>query len=103
MKAKLSLRLVMALLIGTVVLSTPLTLVSAAAPITGVATSCSGLASCRFSLTDGNGGTGTATASAGVGGYVGQSPLPFSGGYVTFQLPGDALPTTAYGVYSGQA
>lgn len=72
-------------------------------PVTGVATSCGGIASCAFSLTDGNGGTGTATASAGVGGYVGQSPLPFSGGYVIFQLPGDAVPTSAYGVYSGQA
>jgi hypothetical protein len=103
MKAKLSLRLATVLLVGAVVLGTPLTLVSAATPITGLATHCSGLASCTFSLTDGNGGTGTATASAGVGGYVGQSPLPFSGGYVTFQLPGDALPTYAYGVYSGQA
>jgi len=97
------LRLLVPLLICAVVLSTPLTSVYAAGPVTGVATSCGGIASCNFSLTDGNGGTGTATASAGVGGYVGQSPLYFSGGYVTFQLPGDALPTTAYGVYSGVA
>jgi len=103
MKLKVSLRLVMVLSIFAVMLGTPSALVYAAVPITGVATSCGGIASCTFSLTDGNGGTGTATASAGVGGYVGQSPLPFSGGYVIFQLPGDAVPTSAYGVYAGQA
>lgn len=97
------LRLLVPVLICAVVLSTSLTSVYAAGTVTGVATSCDGIASCKFSLTDGNGGTGTATASAGVGGYVGQSPLYFSGGYVTFQLPGDALPTTANGVYSGVA
>jgi hypothetical protein len=100
---KRHLRLLVPFLICAVALGTPLSLAYGAGPVTGVATSCGGIASCTFSLTDGNGGTGTATASAGVGGYVGQSPLPFSGGYVTFQLPGDALPTTAYGVYSGQA
>jgi hypothetical protein len=85
------------------VLSTPLSSVFAAGPITGVATSCGGIPSCTYSLTDGIGGTGTATASAGVGGTVGQQILPFAGGYVIFQLPGDAVPTSAYGVYSGQA
>lgn len=100
---KNSVRLLVPFLICAVMLSTPLASVYAAGPITGVATSCGGIASCKYSLTDGNGGTGTATASAGVGGYVGQSPLYFSGGYVVFQLPGDALPTTANGVYSGVA
>jgi hypothetical protein len=103
MKAKLSLRLVTLLLVGGLMLGAPLTSVSAAVPITGVATSCGGLASCTFFLSDGSGGTGTLTASAGVGGYVGQSPLPFAGGYVSFKLPGEAQVTYASGVYSGEA
>lgn len=61
------------------------------------------LASCSFSLTDGNGGTGTAYTSAYVPGYVGQSPLYFSGGYVSFKLPGESTTTYASGVYSGVA
>jgi len=55
-----------------------------------------------FSLT-GSSGTGTASTSAAVGGYVGQSPLLFSGGSVTFRLPGEAQPTSASGAYGGQA
>lgn len=97
------LRLLVSFLICAVVLSAPLASVYASSTVTGVPTSCTGIASCNFSLTDGNGGTGKASTSAFVGGYVGQSPLYFSGGTVTFQLPGDALPTTAVGAYSGVA
>jgi len=100
---KSHLRLLVPFLICAVALGAPLSLAYGAGPITGVATSCGGIASCTFSLSDGSGGTGTLTASAGVGGYVGQSPLPFSGGYVSFQLPGEAQVTYAYGVYSGEA
>jgi hypothetical protein len=67
---------------------------------TGHATSCSGLASCHYTIT-GKSGSGWASTSAFVGGYVGQSPLPFSGGSAYFQLPGEPL-ATYNGIYSGQ-
>ncbi len=84
-------------------LGAPLAPAYATGSVTGVATGCSGIASCKYSLTDGSGGTGSASTSAFVGGYVGQSPLPFSGGSVTFQLPGEAQATYASGTYSGMA
>ena len=68
--------------------------------IIGSATSCSGIASCHYAIAS-KIGNGSATTSAYVGGYVGQSPLLFSGGLVYFQLPGESL--TTYGYYSGQA
>jgi hypothetical protein len=71
--------------------------------ITGTATKCTSLTNCTFSLTDGNGGTGTASTYAGVPGYVGQSPLYFSGGSVNFMLPGEPTSTYATGVYKGVA
>jgi hypothetical protein len=71
--------------------------------ITGTATKCTSLTNCTFSLTNGNGGTGTASTFAGVPGYVGQSPLYFSGGSVSFLLPGEPTATYASGVYSGVA
>src|SRR5215831_9057749 len=67
---------------------------------TGHATFCSGLASCHYIITS-NTGSGWASTSAFVGGYVGQSPLPFSG-LAYFQFPGEAL-ATYNGIYSGQA
>lgn len=91
------------LLTLTIVLSIPLSAASASSPITGVATSCGELATCSFALTDGNGGTGTASTSASVCGYVGQSPCYFSGGSVSFELPGESQTTYASGVYSGEA
>ena len=84
------------------VLALPATSAAGSSPVTGTATSCGGLASCTWTLT-GSSGTGTASTSAAVGGYVGQSPLLFSGGSVTFRLPGEAQATSASGVYNGQA
>ena len=72
----------------------------ASGPISGIATHCSGLASCSYALTSST-GSGFASTSAGVGGYVGQSPLLFSGGVASFRLPGETI--TSNGVYSGQA
>jgi hypothetical protein len=69
-----------------------------ATQITGNATKCSGLASCTYAISG-----GSASASAGVGGYVGQSPLLFSRGSVSFLLPGESTVTYATGVYNGQA
>src|SRR2546426_10064880 len=74
----------------------------ASGPITGAANKCRGLASCTYALT-GTGGSGTASTYAGVGGYVGQSPLNFYGGSVYFRLPGETVTTYAKGTYSGQA
>jgi hypothetical protein len=66
----------------------------------GTATKCTGLATCSFTLSSTT-GNGWATTSAGVGGYVGQSPLLFSG-ISSFLLPGESIAT--YNVaYSGQA
>jgi hypothetical protein len=76
--------------------------VSASAPITGGASRCSGLASCTYTLTSSS-GTGSASTNAGVGGYVGQSPLYFSGGTVNFKLPGEAAYTYTTSAYSGLA
>jgi len=70
-----------------------------ASVINGKATKCSGLAVCSYTV----GASGFASTNAGVGGYVGQSPLPFSGGSVSFLLPGEALVTYSNGVYSGTA
>ncbi len=70
----------------------------ASTQVTGTVTKCSGLASCTYAISG-----GLASASAGVGGYVGQSPLLFSGGAVSFRLPGETATTYATGVYSGQA
>ena len=64
----------------------------------GTATSCSSLAICNYTVGTG----GSATASAGVGGYVGQN-FTFSGGSLSFKLPGEALVSNDAGVYSGQA
>ena len=100
---KATLRILAMLLIGGLMLGIPLASVSADSQVTGVATSCNGIASCKFSLTDASGGTGTASTSAFVGGSVGQSPLPFSGGSARFQLPGETQATYASGVYSGTA
>ncbi len=96
-------RVLLASLLGAFVVGAPLVSVNATLPATGVASSCSGLASCNFVLTNSAGGAGYATTSAGVGGYVGQSPLAFSGGSVSFLLPGEVSTTYATGVYSGQA
>ena len=89
-------------LLSAVILGTSLIPAFGATPVTGAATSCGGLASCSFTLSD-TSGAGTASTSAFVGGYVGQSPLPFSGGSVSFQLPGEAQVTYAAGVYAGEA
>lgn len=67
----------------------------------GHVTSCSGLASCQYTITS-KSGSGWASTHAFVGGYIGQSPLPFSGGSAYFQLPGEPL-ATYNGIYSGQA
>src|SRR5579862_1393768 len=67
---------------------------------TGTITGCSGVASYTFALTV-NGQTGSATTSAFVGGTVGQPTLLFSGGSVSFRLPGESTTTYLTGVYSG--
>lgn len=88
---------------SSLILVVPLNGIYADTTVAGVATTCAnGLASCSFTLSDGSGNTGTASTSAFIGGYVGQSPLPFSGGSVAFRLPGEALTSYAYD-YSGQA
>jgi len=69
-----------------------------ATAIKGTATKCTGLASCSYTISGG----GSASASGGIGGYVGQN-FTFSGGFVSYQLPGEALVTSANGVYSGTA
>ena len=66
----------------------------------GFATKCSGLATCSFTLTS-QAGSGWTTTSAGVGGYVGQSPLLFSG-IASFRLPVETN-ATYNAAYSGQA
>src|ERR1700736_6481075 len=102
-KHRTTIRRMAVLSLGSVLVLSVLAGASAAAQINGNGMRCTGLASCSFSLTDGNGGTGTASTYAGVGGYVGQSPLNFAGGTVYFRLPGEASVTVASGVYSGQA
>lgn len=72
----------------------------ASGPISGTATHCTGLATCSFTLSS-NSQTGWAKTTAGVGGYVGQSPLLFSG-VSSFLLPGEAI-ATYNAAYSGQA
>ena len=67
----------------------------------GFATKCSSLAACSFILSS-TAGSGWASTSAFVGGYVGQSPLLFSGGVTSFLLPGETT-ATYNGSYSGQA
>ena len=102
---KSTFRILTSLLIGVALLSLSITLlpVYADGSVNGVATRCSnGIASCSYSLTDAD-GTGSASTNAFVGGYVGQSPLPFTGGSVTFQLPGEAQATYAPGAYNGEA
>ncbi len=74
----------------------------ASAHYTAVATKCSGLAACTFSLVNGN-VIYTESASAGVGGYVGQSPLNFYGGVVLLRIPGEANSIYISGGYSGNA
>jgi hypothetical protein len=98
-----SVRFLITLMTCGVMLSLPLTSAYGDTTVAGTATSCTGVASCSFSLSDGTGNTGAATTTAFVGGSVGQSPLPFSGGSVTFRLPGEALTSSAAGVYSGEA
>jgi len=66
----------------------------------GYATSCSGLAYCHYVLSSAA-GSGYSQTYAGVGGYVGQSPLYFSG-TAAFLLPGEAV-ATYNGTISGAA
>ncbi len=96
--------LLVVLFVSAVTLGVPVSSVFADTTVSGVAVSCAGgIASCTFTLSDGSGNTGTAATSAFVGGYVGQSPLPFSGGSVSFLLPGETLTSSAVGTYSGEA
>jgi hypothetical protein len=74
----------------------------ASVPITGSATKCTGLATCSYAMKSSM-GSGWASTFGSVGGYVGQSPLYFSGGSVYFQLPGEQKATYSNGVYNGKA
>ncbi len=65
-------------------------------------TSCSGVASCQFAFSQ-NGQRAVAITSTYVAGYVGDPNLPFSGGSVSFQLPGESTPTYLANSYSGTA
>jgi hypothetical protein len=65
----------------------------------GVATSCSSLAICNYTI---GGGSGSASTNGGIGGYVGQN-FTFYGGSLSFKLPGEPLVSNDVGVYSGQA
>jgi hypothetical protein len=66
--------------------------VSASAPITGNFSKCTGLASCTYTLSS-SAGTGNGWTYAAMRGYIGSSPLYFSGGNVYFRLPGEAAST----------
>ena len=91
------------LLLGSAVIFSSMPFASGETQVSGTATKCTGLATCMFTLTDGSGGTGTASTYAGIPGYVGQSPLNFYGGSVSFKLPGETTATFASGVYGGSA
>src|SRR5271167_2228252 len=73
----------------------------ASSAIKGTATSCSELAVCKYTLSNRT-GTGSASTNAGVSGYVGQN-FTFSGGLLTFKLPGETITSVDTGVYSGVA
>ncbi len=68
------------------------------ASTSGIATSCSSLAICNYTV----GTTGSASTNAGIGGYVGQN-FTFFGGSLSFKLPAEVLASNDPGVYSGSA
>ncbi|MEO9320418.1 MAG: hypothetical protein ABI361_07075 [Nitrososphaera sp.] len=96
--------LVIAVLFVAMAMTAPIAFTSTASAsgqITGNATKCTAVISCTFALTDGT-SSGSASTSGYVGGYVGQN-LVFSGGSISFTLPGETIATYASGVYSGTA
>lgn len=82
-------------MIGTATASVPSTV--AASTVSGSAASCSGLATCSYSIAE-----GSASTTVGLVGSVGQN-FTFSGGTLTFMLPGEALSSVDPGTYSGTA
>jgi len=63
----------------------------------GTATSCSGLATCNYMISN---GADSAKTAAGNPAYVGQN-FDFYGGSLSFKLPGETLISNDMGVYSG--
>jgi hypothetical protein len=88
--------------IATLLISGTLSLTAFATTAKGNATSCSSLATCKYSIIVNNVVAGSASTAAGISGYVGQN-FPFSGGSLSFILPGEALTSNDFGVYSGWA
>src|SRR5579862_532958 len=75
--------------------------VFASSTISGTATGCTSLAICDYTISN-NVGNGVASTNADIGGYVGQN-FTFSGGSLSFQLPGETQISNDAGVYNGVA